>query len=109
MKKLIVILIPFLVILVLSPTVTNAVLTKVIKEKLPDYIPIEELKCEIHSNTLTISGKLYGKLPTKTTFNLKLSFSEITLTPQKVFLNDKEIPFFNFVEEIRLPLTKIFL
>lgn len=99
MKKLIVVLIPILIILILSPTVINAILTKTVKEKLPDYIPIEETEVKIHSNILTISGKLYGKIPLKLDFTYKFSFSEVTLTPQKAFLGNHSVPLNIFLKE----------
>ncbi len=99
MKKLIVILIPILIIFILSPTVINAILTKTVKEKLPDYIPIEEAEVEIHGNNLKISGKLYGKIPLKLDFTCKLSFREITLSPQKAFLGNHSVPLNIFLKE----------
>lgn len=99
MKKLIVVLIPILIILSLSPTVINAILTKTIKEKLPNYIPIEEIEAEIRGNILTVSGKLYGKIPLKLNFAYKLSFREITLSPQKAFLGNHSVSLNKFLKE----------
>lgn len=91
MKKIILILAPVILFLFFLPKISDAALTALIKQKLPDYIPIEELSAHVENKVLSVQGKLLGKIPANLSFEYKLSKKHIILIPIKASLYNKEV------------------
>ncbi len=99
MKKIILISLPVILLIFFLPKISDAYLTALIKQKLPDYIPIEELNVHIKNKTLSVEGKLLGKIPVDLCFDIKFSKKHIVLIPKNIpeklakYLNPIEIIF----------------